>query len=101
MIMELGLYTGIKTVSYLCGALTFIIGLKMMGSPKRARSGNAIAALGMVVSIFATIFFHTNAQGELKPIPVAVYAVLVLHLGWLDYSQKSSDDKNARTRFYV
>lgn len=89
MIMELGLYTGIKTVSYLCGALTFIIGLKMMGSPKRARSGNAIAALGMVVSIFATIFFHTNAQGELKPIPVAVYAVLVLALlsgtliGWI------------------
>lgn len=89
MIMELSIYTGIKTISYLFGAITFIVGLKMMGSPKRARSGNALAALGMVVSILATIFFHTNAEGALKPVAVTVYGVLVLALlsgtlvGWI------------------
>ena len=70
------IYTGIKTLCYLLGALTFIIGLKMMGSPRNARKGNAVAAFGMLISILASIFLHTDQQGALKSISPGVYGVL-------------------------
>ncbi len=70
------IYTGIKTLCYLLGALTFIIGLKMMGSPRNARKGNAVAAFGMLISILASIFLHTDQQGALKSISPGIYGVL-------------------------
>jgi len=48
---------------YLFSAITFLLALKGLGSPKRARLGNAVAALGMLVAIGAT-FFHQNAHGQ-------------------------------------
>lgn len=42
--------------SYLAGSVTFILGLKMMGNPRSARSGNLIAAGGMILAILATVF---------------------------------------------
>ncbi len=50
----------ITSLAYLIGSTTFIMGLKMMGNPKSARNGNMVAAVGMVIAIFATIFFHDN-----------------------------------------
>jgi NAD(P) transhydrogenase subunit beta len=41
---------------YLFSATTFILALKGLGSPKRARMGNGIAALGMLVAVVATFF---------------------------------------------
>ena len=41
---------------YLFSATTFLVALKGLGSPKRARLGNAIAAFGMLVAIVATFF---------------------------------------------
>ncbi len=41
---------------YLIGSITFILGLKMLGHPESARKGNLIAAGGMAVAIFGTIF---------------------------------------------
>ncbi|MGQ0814303.1 MAG: NAD(P)(+) transhydrogenase (Re/Si-specific) subunit beta [Gemmatimonadota bacterium] len=40
---------------YLLAASLFIIGLKRLSSPATARSGNAIAALGMLLAIIATL----------------------------------------------
>ncbi len=40
---------------YLACAVTFIVGLKRLGSPRTARSGNAIAAAGMAVAVIATL----------------------------------------------
>jgi NAD(P) transhydrogenase subunit beta len=41
---------------YLIAATTFIVALKGLGSPKRARQGNLLAAVGMVIAIGATFF---------------------------------------------
>ncbi|HVA52627.1 MAG TPA: NAD(P)(+) transhydrogenase (Re/Si-specific) subunit beta [Acidimicrobiales bacterium] len=41
---------------YLFSATTFLVALKGLGSPKRARYGNMVAAFGMLVAIVATFF---------------------------------------------
>ena len=51
-------------LSYLIGSVTFILGLKMLSHPDTARKGNMIAAVGMVLSIFTTIFLYKNHNGE-------------------------------------
>ena len=50
--MELNLLT----LCYLIGSLTFILGLKMLAHPESARKGNLVAAVGMTIAIFGTIF---------------------------------------------
>jgi NAD(P) transhydrogenase subunit beta len=44
--------------SYLIGAVTFILGLKMLSNPATARKGNLVAAGGMLISILGTIFLY-------------------------------------------
>ena len=48
---------------YLVAATTFLLALKGLGSPKRARLGNVIAAVGMAIAVGAT-FFHEGADGQ-------------------------------------
>lgn len=48
----------ILTLCYLIGAITFILGLKMLSNPVTARRGNLIAATGMTLAIFGTIFLY-------------------------------------------
>ncbi len=45
-------------LSYLLAAALFIIGLKRLQSPATARTGNRLAALGMLVAVVATLFLH-------------------------------------------
>ncbi len=52
------------TIAYLIGSLTFIIGLKMLSHPESARKGNLVAAFGMTISIFATIFLYRDEDGH-------------------------------------
>ncbi len=52
--MELSLLT----ICYLVGSVTFILGLKMLSHPDTARKGNLIAAFGMTLAIFGTIFLY-------------------------------------------
>jgi H+-translocating NAD(P) transhydrogenase subunit beta len=47
---------------YLFAATTFLVALKGLGSPKRARLGNMVAALGMVVAVGATFFQHVDGH---------------------------------------
>ncbi len=42
-------------ILYLAAAVAFIVGLKQLGSPRTARSGNRIAALGMLAVIIITL----------------------------------------------
>lgn len=42
-------------ISYLISAVLFIFGLRMLGSPKTARSGNFYSAFGMLIAICATL----------------------------------------------
>ena len=70
-------------ICYLIASVTFVLGLKLMGNPKSARQGNLIAAAGMGVAIFGTIFLHE------KEVPMVIYALIGLALlvgtvaGWI------------------
>lgn len=48
----------VLTICYLVAAVTFIIGLKMLSNPASARAGNLVAAAGMTIAIFGTIFLY-------------------------------------------
>lgn len=62
----------ILILCYLVASVTFIIGLKMLSNPASARKGNLVAAAGMAIAIFATIFLYEDENG------------LPLHnLGWI------------------
>ena len=70
-------------ISYLIASICYILGLKMMAGPKTARNGNLLAAFGMTLAIFSTIFLY-NDNGKLTNhvwifSGIAVGAVL----GWL------------------
>lgn len=75
--------TNLLEILYLIASVTFIIGLKMMGNPKSARKGNLIAAAGMTIAIFGTIFLH-DAQVQTS-VYVLIFAALILGsiIGWL------------------
>ncbi len=47
---------------YLVAALTFILALKGLGSPKRARQGNMVAAAGMLLAVVATFFNRVDGH---------------------------------------
>lgn len=47
----------ILELSYIVASVTFILGLKMLSSPDKARKGNLIAGYGMGLAIAATILF--------------------------------------------
>jgi NAD(P) transhydrogenase subunit beta len=53
------------TIAYLIGSISFILGLKMLSNPASARKGNLIAAAGMAIAIFATIFLYENVGNKL------------------------------------
>ena len=55
----------ILTICYLIGSITFILGLKMLSNPATARKGNLIAAAGMTIAIFGTIFLYRDEAGNL------------------------------------
>lgn len=50
-------------LSYLIGSVTFIVGLKMLSHPDTARKGNLVAAFGMSLAIFTTIFLYRGSDG--------------------------------------
>ncbi|HQU26214.1 MAG TPA: NAD(P)(+) transhydrogenase (Re/Si-specific) subunit beta [Acidimicrobiales bacterium] len=47
---------------YLVAAVTFILALKGLGSPKRARHGNMVAAAGMLLAVVATFFNRVDGH---------------------------------------
>src|SRR5690606_23420711 len=49
---------------YLLSSVTFIIGLKMLSHPARARRGNLIAAAGMAAAVAGTVFLYKDDDGN-------------------------------------
>ncbi len=72
-------------IIYLIASVTFILGLKFLGNPSTARKGNLIAAFGMGIAIFGTIFLYTDANGHhLKNLPLIFGGLAVgTVIGWL------------------
>ncbi len=56
----------ILTVIYLIASVTFILGLKMLSHPETARKGNLVAASGMTLAIFGTIFLYQDLDSGEK-----------------------------------
>lgn len=75
----------ILEIIYLIASTTFILGLKMLGNPASARKGNLVAAFGMGIAIFGTIFLYTGQDGNhLKNLPLIFGGLLVgTIVGWL------------------
>ncbi len=68
---------------YVLASISYILGLKMLGNPETARRGNLIAAAGMTLAIFGTIFLY---QGE---VPLLIYSLIAIAIiigtimGWI------------------
>ena len=43
-------------LGYIIASILFIVGIKMLGRPERARMGNLVSALGMLIAIVAVLF---------------------------------------------
>lgn len=54
----------ILSLIYLVASVTFIVGLKMLSHPATARKGNLVAAFGMGIAIFGTIFLYRDDEGN-------------------------------------
>ena len=61
---------------YLFSATTFVLALKGLGSPKRARYGNMLAAFGMLVAIVATFFKYVDGHA-LHHVGLILLAMLI------------------------
>ncbi len=70
--------SGLLTLSYLIGSVSFIIGLKMLSHPDTARRGNLYAAIGMTLAIFATIFLYTDKNGMALGNYIWIFAGLII-----------------------
>ncbi len=61
---------------YLFAAVTFILALKGLSSPKRARAGTVVGAVGMVAAVGATFF--TKVDGHtLQNLPLMIGAMVL------------------------
>ena len=67
----------ILTLCYLIGSITFILGLKMLSNPATARKGNLVAAGGMTIAIFGTIFLYEENGAKLGNYPW-IFAALAI-----------------------
>jgi H+-translocating NAD(P) transhydrogenase subunit beta len=49
-------------VLYFIAAITFVVGLRMMGHPDSARKGNQLAAFGMFLAVLGTLFLYKSLE---------------------------------------
>ena len=68
----------VLTLFYLIASVTFIIGLRMLSHPETARKGNLVAAAGMTLAIFGTIFLYTDENGNKLHNYLFIFAGLVI-----------------------
>ena len=71
------------SIIYLISTVTFIVGLKKLGHPETAKSGNTIAALGMGLAIVGTIFINDKEVPTIIYVLIGLAIVLGSILGWL------------------
>jgi NAD(P) transhydrogenase subunit beta len=51
------------TLLYLLAGVLFILGLRGLGSPRTARRGNQIAAVGMLLATVVTVYWVYDHSG--------------------------------------
>jgi NAD(P) transhydrogenase subunit beta len=65
-----------QAVFYLLTALFFISGLKLLTSPRTARRGNIVSAVGMLIAIAITLFYHGILSYKLIIIGLAIGSII-------------------------
>src|SRR5438105_5068036 len=70
-------------LAYLVAAVCFIIGLRRLSSPATARSGNQVAAVGMIIAILAT--FANSSIGSLGTLGYVLIVVGALIGGGIGF----------------
>lgn len=70
-------------IGYLLATISFIIGLKFMSSPVRAKTGNAIAAFGMILAVVLTFVLAMNNELEFNRTTNLVILLVAIAAGTL------------------
>lgn len=70
-------------IGYLLATISFIIGLKFMSSPVRAKTGNAIAAFGMILAVVLTFVLAMNDELEFNRTTNLVILLVAIAAGTL------------------
>ncbi len=73
----------ILSIIYLLSTVTFIVGLKKLGHPDTAKSGNLIAAGGMALAIIGTIFIHDLQVPTIIYVLIGIAILIGSIIGWL------------------
>jgi len=68
----------ILDLSYMAAAILFVVGLKMLSKPEKARTGNLWAAAGMVLAMITTMLLHKDIHGHSIAIPNMILIVLTI-----------------------
>jgi len=63
-------------LSYVLAAILFIVGIKRLSSPKTARNGNAIASVGMLIAIVATLVSDGKMDYQTIAIGMIIGAII-------------------------
>ncbi len=71
--------TALLLICYLIGSVAFIVGLKMLSSPKTALNGNRFAATGMLIAIIGTFLFYRKSDGE--PLGNLIWIFIAIVIG--------------------
>ncbi|MDC0177170.1 NAD(P)(+) transhydrogenase (Re/Si-specific) subunit beta [Polaribacter sp.] len=74
--------SSILSIIYLIATVTFIVGLKKLGHPDSAKSGNLTAAGGMGLAIVGTIFIHDLQVPTIIYILIGIAILLGAIIGW-------------------
>ncbi|WP_406684895.1 NAD(P)(+) transhydrogenase (Re/Si-specific) subunit beta [Seonamhaeicola sp. MEBiC1930] len=71
------------SIIYLIATVTFVFGLKRLGHPDTAKSGNLIAAGGMGLAIVGTIFIHDLEVPTIIYVLIGIAILVGAIIGWL------------------
>ncbi len=74
-------YGAILDFSYLISAILFIVGLKGLSHPEKAKKGNLTAAAGIVLAMITTIILHKNPNGDGIAVENMILIVAVVAVG--------------------
>ena len=77
------LFTSIVNLSYLIGALAFVVGLRRLSSPDTAQRGNLLAGLGMGLAILATLFIPLVNGGNNNYAWIILGMIAGSVIGWI------------------
>ena len=76
-------YLFILEFIYLVASITYIVGLKKLGHPESARSGNLIAAAGMAIAILGTIFLYQGEVPKFIYVLIGIAIAIGTIIGWI------------------